>query len=180
MKRLLVLTLILTTLAAVAATKKEKQVIEIPKLEPVTTVGTALEIPEKEVQEIPIVTEEVPEKVIEEVPEEVIEEVIEEVVEEIPVSLGEFKLTAYCACKKCCGKWAEYCLTSSGTVPEQGKTVAADKKVLKPGTTVVINGHEYIVEDTGVKGKHIDIFFYSHQEALEFGVQYAEVFVKEN
>ena len=91
------------------------------------------------------------------------------------VSIGTYKLTAYCACSKCCGKWAGG-NTSSGTVPTQGRTVACN--TLPAGTKVNINGHDYIVEDTGnMKGNVIDIFFNSHQEALNFGVQYAEVFV---
>lgn len=94
------------------------------------------------------------------------------------VSLGTYKLTAYCACSKCCGKWAGG-NTSSGTVPTQGRTVACN--TLAAGTKVNINGHDYIVEDTGnMKGNVIDIFFNSHQEALNFGVQYAEVFVYNN
>ena len=110
----------------------------------------------------------------------VVETATPEVIEEKePISLGEFKLTAFCHCEKCNGVWA-YDKTSSGTVPKQGRTVACDKKVLPAGSKVIINGHEYIVEDTGVKGKHIDIFFDSHKEALKFGVQYAEVFLKED
>ena len=94
------------------------------------------------------------------------------------VSLGTYKLTAYCACSKCCGKWAGG-NTSSGTVPTQGRTVACN--TLPAGTKISINGHDYIVEDTGnMKGNVIDIFFNSHQEALNFGVKYAEVFVYNN
>lgn len=94
------------------------------------------------------------------------------------VSLGTYKLTAYCACSKCCGKWAGG-NTSSGTVPTQGRTVACN--TLAAGTKVNINGHDYIVEDTGnMKGNVIDIFFNNHQEALNFGVQYVEVFVYNN
>ena len=42
----------------------------------------------------------------------------------------------------------------------------------------MINGHPYIVEDTGsaVKGNHVDIFFESHEAALEFGVQEVDVY----
>ena len=95
------------------------------------------------------------------------------------VSLGEFETTAYCGCEKCCGKWSEYGLTASGTEPQEGKTVAVDKDVIPLGTTLVINGEEYIAEDTGgaVKGNVIDIFFCSHDEALEYGRQKLEVFI---
>lgn len=88
--------------------------------------------------------------------------------------IGRFKLTAYCACSKCCGKWSGGG-TASGTVPTQGRTVASN--ILPFGTRIVINGSVYIVEDTGNMADNvIDVFFSSHQEALNFGVQYAEVY----
>lgn len=99
-------------------------------------------------------------------------------------SLGVFNLTAYCTCKKCCGKnspevTGKPSRTRSGTSPVQGRTVAVDKNVIPLGTHIIINGHEYVAEDTGswVKGNDVDIFFNSHREALTFGVQKAEVFV---
>lgn len=82
--------------------------------------------------------------------------------------LGEFTLTAYCSCSKCCGNWGEY--TSSGTIPEEGRTVACN--VLPAGTKIIINEKIYIVEDTGLLGKNkIDIYMDSHEDALEFGVK---------
>lgn len=94
-------------------------------------------------------------------------------------SLGIFKLTAYCACTYCCGK--NDGITASGTQVVEGKTIGADTDLLPFGTAVVINGHEYIVEDCGgsVKGKHIDVYMESHDAAVKFGVQYAEVFIKD-
>ena len=99
-------------------------------------------------------------------------------------SLGTFTLTAYCTCKKCCGKnspevTGKPSRTRSGTSPVQGRTVAVDKNVIPLGTHIFINGHEYVAEDTGswVEGNDVDIFFNSHREALIFGVQKAEVFV---
>jgi 3D (Asp-Asp-Asp) domain-containing protein len=104
-----------------------------------------------------------------------------EVIENTPIPLGEFRVTAYCPCEICCGKWSEYGLTASGTVPEEGRTIAVDKHVIPLGETVTIDGVEYIAEDTGsaIKGNRIDIYFEDHQEALDFGVQYKEVFVEE-
>ena len=104
------------------------------------------------------------------------------------ISLGEFKLTAYCPCEKCCGIWAqnrptdeagnEIIRTASGKIAEQGYTVAADKAKLPFGTKLMIDGHEYEVQDVGgaIKDNRIDVYFESHEEALAFGVQYAEVF----
>ena len=107
------------------------------------------------------------------------ESTTEEPTTESLVSLGEFKLTAYCPCTKCSDQWGTQ--TSTGAIATQGRTIAVDPKVIPYGTVVVINGHEYIAEDTGsaIKEKRIDIYFDSHQAALEFGVQHAEVFVLE-
>lgn len=92
--------------------------------------------------------------------------------------LGKFKLTAYCNCKKCCGKWAGG-PTASGKMPKAGRTIAVDPKVIPLGTKVVINGKTYTAEDTGgaIKNKRIDVYFDSHQAALNFGVQYAKVYL---
>lgn len=90
--------------------------------------------------------------------------------------LGEFKLTAYCTCPKCCGEWADG-FTYTGTVATPGRTIAVDPRVIPLGSTVYINDLEYIAEDIGgaIKGNRIDVLFSSHREALEFGVQYANV-----
>ena len=95
-------------------------------------------------------------------------------------SLGRFTLTAYCNCSKCCGQWAGG-PTKSGTMPKEGRTIAVDPRIIPLGSRVVINGHTYIAEDTGsaIKGNKIDVYFDSHSEALNFGRQSAEVFIKE-
>lgn len=93
------------------------------------------------------------------------------------ISLGVFRLTAYCPCVSCTSDGDG--ITASETVATQGRTVAVDPTVIPYGTVLIINGHEYIAEDCGeewIQGKEIDIFFDRHQEAREFGVQYAEVF----
>ena len=94
-------------------------------------------------------------------------------------SIGEFKLTFYCPCYQCSEGWGYQ--TSSGNTAQEGWTVAADPRVLKEGTMVMINGHEYRVEDIGggVRGNHIDIFMESHTECLQNGIQYAEAVVRE-
>ena len=96
-------------------------------------------------------------------------------------SLGTFKITWYCPCRKCSGKWDHQ--TSSGAYATEGRTVAVDKRVIKEGTHLLINGHEYVAEDTGggVRGHHIDIFNKSHSVCLdlEHGEKYWEVYVIE-
>lgn len=110
--------------------------------------------------------------------------------QETLVSLGEYRLTAYCPCSKCCGKYGEnrptdadgnlIVVTASGKYAKANWTVAADTSVLPFGTRIYINGYEYEVQDRGgaVKGNKIDIYFDDHQDALNFGVQYAEIFIK--
>lgn len=90
--------------------------------------------------------------------------------------IGKFKLTAYCACSKCCGQWADAnATTASGTHAMQGRTVACNS--LPFGTRIIINGNVYVVEDRGGMANNvIDVFFNSHQEALNFGVKYADVY----
>lgn len=94
-------------------------------------------------------------------------------------SLGNFKITAYCPCSQCCGKYANG-ITATGTIATEGRTIAADPKVLPYGTSVWIDGKEYVVEDCGgaIKGNEIDLYFDSHEEALRWGVQTKEVYVK--
>ena len=93
-------------------------------------------------------------------------------------SMGRFKLTGYCACAYCCGKTDG--ITSTGVKAKAGRTIAVDPRVIPYGSTVIINGKTYIAEDCGgaIKNNKIDIFFNTHQEALEWGVKYAEVFIK--
>jgi len=92
------------------------------------------------------------------------------------VSLGVFEITAYCPCEKCCGKSDG--ITATGTKATQGRTIAADPSVLPYGTKVIINGHEYTVEDCGgaINGNRVDLFFDSHEDALQWGRQRLEVF----
>lgn len=104
----------------------------------------------------------------------------------------EVVATAYCPCELCCGVWSaehpsrigtDYVQkTASGTVPTAGKTIATDPDVIPTGSKVVIGNKEYIAEDTGgaVTGNHIDIYFDSHDEALQWGRQALEVLVYEN
>lgn len=91
-------------------------------------------------------------------------------------SLGTFKLTAYCPCAKCCGEWADG-ITYTGTVATPGRTVAVDPDVIPLGSTIYINGRAYVAEDIGgaIQGNRIDVFFATHQDALDFGVQYADI-----
>ena len=88
-----------------------------------------------------------------------------------------YKVTAYCACAKCCGKSTGR--TASGKMATAGRTVAAPS-TFKFGTKLSINGKTYVVEDRGgaIKGNRIDIFVESHSAALRWGVRYLPVEVE--
>ena len=98
--------------------------------------------------------------------------------------LGEFKLTAYCPCSRCCGK--DDGITATGTLAEEGRTIAVDPRVIPYGSTVTLyfadgTSHTYTAEDCGgaIKENRIDVFFDDHQAARAFGVQSAMVYVEE-
>lgn len=97
-----------------------------------------------------------------------------------------WKITAYCACQKCCGKTDG--ITASGKKAKPNHTVALNW--LPFGTKVDINGKVYTVEDRGAEShfgtyyhrkgpknkiKHIDIFFNDHQTAKQHGVKWLPV-----
>lgn len=102
-----------------------------------------------------------------------------------PVSLGEFKLTAYCSCEICCGKWANsrpngIVYGAIGEELKEGYSIAVDPNIIPYRTEVIINGKTYKAQDCGgaIKGKRIDVYFKNHSDALNFGIKYAEVFIK--
>lgn len=88
---------------------------------------------------------------------------------------GNCRVTFYCPCSRCCGQWASG-ITASGTVATPNHTVATG--ALPFGTHVVIDGQEYVVEDRGVGAYEIDIFVADHQEALNRGLYYSDVYLK--
>lgn len=106
----------------------------------------------------------------------------EETKKQEAIYLGTFKVTAYCPCEKCCGKDLDdpaYGITSTGTVATQGRTIAVYPSQIPYGSTVLVDGVEYIAEDCGgaIKENRLDIYYDSHQDALEWGVRYCEVSV---
>ena len=82
------------------------------------------------------------------------------------------KLTAYCACERCCLGSADG-VTATGTIPVEGRTIAVDPSVIPYGSRVHIFDHVYIAEDCGgaIKGNRIDVYFDKHEDALAFGVK---------
>jgi 3D (Asp-Asp-Asp) domain-containing protein len=103
--------------------------------------------------------------------------------------------TGYCRCGSCCGwerNWfgrpvfssgpnkgqrKPVGITASGTRARPG-TIAADTRRYPFGTIMHIPGYGYgIVEDRGgaIKGNKIDLYFRTHQQALEWGRQSVRV-----
>lgn len=107
---------------------------------------------------------------------------VEETTEEITITelicLGEFEVTAYCACERCCGKSDG--ITATGTKVTAGRTLAVDPNVIPYGSVVVIGENEYIAEDCGnaVRGNVVDIYFDSHDEAFRYGRQIHTVYIR--
>lgn len=108
---------------------------------------------------------------------EILEIIIENMKQEEPEYLGIFTVTHYCPCVKCCGKTDG--ITFTGTQATEGRTIAVDPDVIPLGSTVVIDGKEYIAEDIGgaIKGLRIDKYMDNHQEALDAGIVQAEVWI---
>lgn len=92
-------------------------------------------------------------------------------------NLGTFRVTGYCPCRACSGRYGRH--TSTGAIAKANHTVAADNRVLKAGTWIIINNKLYRVEDVGgaVKGKKIDIFVNTHPETFTLGFDYANVYL---
>lgn len=94
------------------------------------------------------------------------------------------QVTAYCGCKKCCGPKAQG-LTASGLPVSYngGLFVAADKKIFKFGTRLVIPGYaagqpvEVIDRGGAIRGNHLDVYFPTHDQARQWGRQWIEVTV---
>ena len=91
-----------------------------------------------------------------------------------PAAVVPLEATAYCACPICCGRWSDG-RTASGTRATAGRTLAADPALFTAGTCLSLEGlGRRIVEDTGsaIVGARIDVYFDTHQAALEFGRQF--------
>jgi len=103
-------------------------------------------------------------------------------------SLGKYTVTAYCPCEKCCGVWATKPgprVTANGHSIEPNDRFVAAPKNMPFKTKLIIEGYTdglVFVYDRGgaIKNKKLDVFFPTHQEALNWGVKEIEVFeVKE-
>ncbi len=95
----------------------------------------------------------------------------------------EMRVTAYCPCPKCCGEYSDG-VTACGYEIRPGDTFVAADRRYSFGTEMLIPGYSNSravkVLDRGgaIKGNRLDVFFATHQEALEWGVKYLEVSVR--
>lgn len=84
--------------------------------------------------------------------------------ESLGQSLGNFKLTSYCSCRRCNGRWTGY-PTAAGADYQYRRTIAVDRRIIPLGTWVYINipgegWQKFRAEDTGsaIKGNRIDVY----------------------
>lgn len=100
-----------------------------------------------------------------------------------PLKTGEasafitMKVTAYCPCEKCCGKYADG-YTASGHKIERGDKFIAAPKSIPFGTLLEIPEYGTVpVLDRGgaVTVSRLDVFFDSHKEAQKWGVKYLRI-----
>lgn len=95
----------------------------------------------------------------------------------------EMRVTAYCPCSICCGEYSDG-VTACGHKIQPGDTFVAAGKRFSFYTEMLIPGYSNSrpvkVLDRGgaIKGNRLDVFFATHQEALEWGVQYLKVNVR--
>jgi len=93
------------------------------------------------------------------------------------------RVTAYCPCPKCCGEYSDG-VTACGYRIQPGDTFVAADGQYGFGTEMLIPGYSNSrpvkVLDRGgaIRGNRLDVFFGSHDQALEWGVKYLDVKVR--
>ena len=95
------------------------------------------------------------------------------------------RVTGYCPCSQCCGSFSDGITANNHHIQPGDAFVAADKSY-QFGTEMVIPGYSsdrsVQVMDRGgaIKGNRLDLFFHTHQQALQWGVQHLDVLIKTN
>lgn len=99
-------------------------------------------------------------------------------------ALGQVVTSGYCSCSICCGQWAGG-PTASGVYPTANHTIAVDASnpFVPIGTKVIMNGVEYVVEDTGAfarYGVQFDVYYDNHASASAHGHQTWEAYLADD
>ena len=89
---------------------------------------------------------------------------------------GTCTVTAYCPCAACCGIYADG-LTAAG-LPAGPGVAAVDPAVIPLGSTLIIDGQQYLAADTGVTGRHVDLCMGTHRVGVALGGGVAAVWVR--
>ena len=94
------------------------------------------------------------------------------------------RVTAYCACSRCCGRFSDGKTASGRSIYAHGsRFVAADTRLLAFGTKLSVPGYNQgapvPVLDRGgrIKGHRLDVFFLSHSQARKWGTRWLNVTV---
>lgn len=111
---------------------------------------------------------------------------------ELSKELGIYTITAYCGCDKCCGKYASNRALDEFGIPivtgAEGTRLVSGFSAASPlpfGTKIYLDGYgEVKIQDRTASstvekynGKIIDIYFDSHEEALQFGKRHLQAFI---
>lgn len=92
------------------------------------------------------------------------------------VYLGKYRVTFYCNCAKCCGKWAGG-PTASGKYPRAQHTCACGSDI-PFGTKLYVKGlGTFVCEDRGVGSGCIDIYVANHEDIPSWGMRYIETYI---
>lgn len=176
MKKILIISMFLLILAITYNEEKELAAIGIEEEPPV--VKSEIVVENVEYEPAPIIVRVKPEP-----------KVIEVVEVSEPKDVRTFRVTAYCSCKKCCGKWAlnrpvdengnEIVFGASGETLVSGISCASP---LPFGTNIELSGYgtvtvedriaDWVVEKYGEN--LIDIYFSDHEAARQWGLQTLE------
>jgi len=93
-----------------------------------------------------------------------------------PIQVITMVATGYDGCYKC--NYPYYGRPSYIGIPLKRGIVAVDPSIIPMGARIYVEGYgEAIAADQGeaIKGNRIDLFFDSHQEALDWGIRTVEV-----
>ena len=84
------------------------------------------------------------------------------------------RVTAYCPCSRCCGKFSDG-ITASGYRIQPGDKFCAAPESFQFGTMLDVPGYGIVpVLDRGgvITAGRLDLYFDTHQAALKWGIKY--------